>query len=180
MWRGCGTGVQYLTWLEEHTFVRNRTDLGYGQKQLHPWGWEEGRGSGDNTNGGNAVAKNNKRPPCPMAALKERETTVHCHPPLSVSPEQLHRGHILNVPLKTPQSEGLPGDLLQPGQHISSFSAPLNILQLEGPHRRSATDRATVQTGALLETRDQGVRLQSHLLFSTSWYLLKNWPYDGS
>lgn len=121
-----------------------------------------------------AVAKINKRPPCPVAALKERETTVHCHPPLSVSPEQLHRGHILNVPLKMPQSEGLPGDLLQAGQHISSFSAPLNILQLEGPHRRSATDRATVLTGALLETRDQGVRLRSHLLFSTSWYLLKN------
>ena len=39
----------------------------------------------------------------------------------------------LTAPLKTQQSEGLPGDLLQPGQQISSFSAPVKSPQLEGP-----------------------------------------------
>ena len=31
------------------------------------------------------------------------------------------------------KSEGLPGDLLHPGQHITSFSAPVKSPQLEGP-----------------------------------------------
>ena len=46
-------------------------------------------------------------------------------------PEQLDNS--LTAPLKTQQSEGLPGDLLQPGQQISSFSAPVKSPQLEGP-----------------------------------------------
>jgi hypothetical protein len=37
----------------------------------------------------------------------------------------------LTAPLKTQQSEGLSGNLLQPGQHISSFSAPVTSPHLE-------------------------------------------------
>jgi hypothetical protein len=39
----------------------------------------------------------------------------------------------LTAPLKTQQSEGLPGDLLQAGQQIHSFSAPMKRPQLEDP-----------------------------------------------
>lgn len=53
--------------------------------------------------------------------------------------EQLNSS--LTAPLKTQQSEGLPGDLLQPGQQISSFSAPMKSPQLEDP------------TGGLLQRR---------------------------
>lgn len=42
------------------------------------------------------------------------------------------QGNSLTVPLKTQQSEVLPGSLLQTGQQISSFSAPLKTLQPEG------------------------------------------------
>ena len=49
----------------------------------------------------------------------------------------------LTAPLKTQQSEGLPGDLLQLGQQISSFFAPLKSPQLEEP------------TGGLLQIEPQ-------------------------
>ena len=39
----------------------------------------------------------------------------------------------LTAPLKTQQSEGLPGDLLQSGQQIIRFSVPVKSTQLEGP-----------------------------------------------
>jgi hypothetical protein len=39
----------------------------------------------------------------------------------------------LTAPLKTQQSEGQPGDLLQPEQQISTFLADLKSPQLEGP-----------------------------------------------
>ena len=38
----------------------------------------------------------------------------------------------MTAPVKTQQSEDLPGDLLQSGQQISNFSAPVKIPQLEG------------------------------------------------
>ena len=37
------------------------------------------------------------------------------------------------APLKTQQSEAFPEDPLQSGQQMSSFPAPLKILQLVGP-----------------------------------------------
>jgi hypothetical protein len=39
----------------------------------------------------------------------------------------------LTAPLKTQQSEGLPVDLLLPGQQISSRSAPVKSPQLKHP-----------------------------------------------
>ena len=46
--------------------------------------------------------------------------------------DELHSAELVNsltVPQKTQQSEGLLGVLLQPGQQISSFSAPVKSLQ---------------------------------------------------
>jgi hypothetical protein len=48
----------------------------------------------------------------------------------------------LTNPLKNQQSEGLPIDLLQPGQHIRSFTVPLKIKQFKGNQKGTAA-RAT-------------------------------------
>jgi hypothetical protein len=49
--------------------------------------------------------------------------------------EELHAVNNLTAPLKTQQSGGTPGDLLQPGQQISRLSAPWKTPQSEGHDR---------------------------------------------
>jgi hypothetical protein len=67
----------------------------------------------------------------------------------------------LTAPLKTQQSEGLPGDLLQPGQQISIFFAPVKSPLVVRLHRWSDTARATGFPGDLKQPRDKRGRLQT-------------------
>jgi hypothetical protein len=53
------------------------------------------------------------------------------------------------------KSEGFPGDLLQPRQQISSFSATLRIAPNGTPHRSPTTDRTEGLQGNLKQPRDK-------------------------
>jgi hypothetical protein len=57
-------------------------------------------------------------------------------------------------------SEDLPGDLLQPGQQISSFSAPVKI-PIGKPHRWWDTARDIDLPGDLKKPRDKRGRIQT-------------------
>ena len=65
--------------------------------------------------------------PWSSVAHREIETTVH-----RTLENIFTQDNSLTAPLKSPQSEGVPGDLLQPGQQINSFSVPVKSPQLEG------------------------------------------------
>jgi hypothetical protein len=70
--------------------------------------------------------------------------------------------------INTQQSEGLSGDLLEPGQHISIFSALLETPHFEDPHRRYATARVTGipgdlnNSGTQTEVPDRDIQTSKH------------------
>ena len=98
---------------------------------------QDKRHQSQKTHGGSVACRTTDatdwKPPWSSVAHREIQTIL-CKPLLDNS---------LSAPLKTQQSEGLPGDLLKPGQQISSFSASLKSPQLEGP------------TGSLLQPGSQ-------------------------
>jgi len=75
------------------------------------------------------------------------------HPEAS---QEIHTKKLRTVSQRTTQkSEGLPGDLLQPGQQISNFLCPSEGPLFGRPQRRSATARATGLPGDLLQPREK-------------------------
>ena len=70
------------------------------------------------------------KPPWSSAAHRETDATVQ-RPPLHPPENSNTQGKSLIAPVNTQQSEGLPGDLLQKRQQVSSIAAHLKTLQSE-------------------------------------------------
>ena len=82
---------------------------------------------------------------------------------LRADEDQMHSEQLdnsLTAPLKTEKSEGLPGDLLQPGQQITIFSVPVKSPSWKAP-QVVWYSQATDLLGDLKHRRDKWDRLHT-------------------